>query len=43
MLREKLGEYLGGVAVADKFLFLKCIGKKLAVVGSFIYICIFFL
>lgn len=34
MLREKLGEYLGGVAVADKFLFLKCIGKKLAVVKA---------
>ncbi|KFV15999.1 Spermatogenesis-associated protein 1, partial [Tauraco erythrolophus] len=32
VLREKLGEYLGGVAVADKFKFLKCIGKKLAVV-----------
>ncbi|NXS59610.1 SPAT1 protein, partial [Brachypteracias leptosomus] len=32
VLREKLGEYLGGVAVADKFQFLKCIGKKLAVV-----------
>ncbi|NWY57251.1 SPAT1 protein, partial [Chionis minor] len=34
MLREKLGEYLGGVAVADKFTFLKCIGKKLAVVKA---------
>ncbi|XP_052521987.1 spermatogenesis-associated protein 1 [Tympanuchus pallidicinctus] len=34
MLREKLGEYLGGVAVADKFQFLKCIGKKLAVVKA---------
>ncbi|XP_009872093.1 PREDICTED: spermatogenesis-associated protein 1 [Apaloderma vittatum] len=34
LLREKLGEYLGGVAVADKFRFLKCIGKKLAVVNS---------
>ncbi|NWJ03546.1 SPAT1 protein, partial [Crypturellus undulatus] len=34
MLREKLGEYLGGVAVADKFIFLKCIGKKLAVVKA---------
>ncbi|NXO75163.1 SPAT1 protein, partial [Sitta europaea] len=32
MLRERLGEYLGGVTVADKFRFLKCIGKKLAVV-----------
>ncbi|NXC71622.1 SPAT1 protein, partial [Anhinga anhinga] len=34
VLREKLGEYLGGVAVADKFKFLKCIGKKLAVVTA---------
>ncbi|OXB55473.1 hypothetical protein ASZ78_012905 [Callipepla squamata] len=34
MLREKLGEYLGGVAVADRFQFLKCIGKKLAVVKA---------
>ncbi|NWH53957.1 SPAT1 protein, partial [Fregata magnificens] len=34
VLREKLGEYLGGVAVADKFKFLKCIGKKLAVVNA---------
>ncbi|KAM6342732.1 LOW QUALITY PROTEIN: spermatogenesis-associated protein 1 [Alca torda] len=34
VLREKLGEYLGGVAVADKFRFLKCIGKKLAVVKA---------
>ncbi|XP_021259977.1 spermatogenesis-associated protein 1 isoform X2 [Numida meleagris] len=34
MLREKLGEYLGGVEVADKFQFLKCIGKKLAVVKA---------
>ncbi|KAF1441151.1 Spermatogenesis-associated protein 1, partial [Pygoscelis papua] len=33
-LREKLGEYLGGAAVADKFTFLKCIGKKLAVVKA---------
>ncbi|NXU44171.1 SPAT1 protein, partial [Drymodes brunneopygia] len=33
-LREKLGEYLGGVTVADKFKFLKCIGKKLAVVKA---------
>ncbi|XP_054240337.1 spermatogenesis-associated protein 1 [Indicator indicator] len=33
-LREKLGEYLGGVAVADKFKFLKCVGKKLAVVKA---------
>ncbi|NXN22359.1 SPAT1 protein, partial [Nycticryphes semicollaris] len=33
-LREKLGEYLGGVAVVDKFKFLKCIGKKLAVVKA---------
>ncbi|NXR65834.1 SPAT1 protein, partial [Rhadina sibilatrix] len=34
VLREKLGEYLGGVAVTDKFRFLKCIGKKLAVVKA---------
>ncbi|NXP27267.1 SPAT1 protein, partial [Scytalopus superciliaris] len=34
VLREKLGEYLGGVTVADKFKFLKCIGKKLAVVKA---------
>ncbi|NXR47899.1 SPAT1 protein, partial [Hippolais icterina] len=34
VLREKLGEYLGGVTVADKFRFLKCIGKKLAVVKA---------
>ncbi|NWR13353.1 SPAT1 protein, partial [Emberiza fucata] len=34
VLRERLGEYLGGVRVADKFRFLKCIGKKLAVVKS---------
>ncbi|KFP95043.1 Spermatogenesis-associated protein 1, partial [Haliaeetus albicilla] len=34
VLREKLGEYLGGVGVADKFKFLKCIGKKLAVVKA---------
>ncbi|NXF06600.1 SPAT1 protein, partial [Smithornis capensis] len=34
VLREKLGEYLGGVKVADKFRFLKCIGKKLAVVKA---------
>ncbi|XP_065596988.1 spermatogenesis-associated protein 1 [Cyrtonyx montezumae] len=34
MLREKLGEYLGGVAVADNFQFLKCVGKKLAVVKA---------
>ncbi|NWZ07181.1 SPAT1 protein, partial [Agelaius phoeniceus] len=33
-LRERLGEYLGGVTVADKFRFLKCIGKKLAVVKA---------
>ncbi|XP_035189517.1 spermatogenesis-associated protein 1 isoform X2 [Oxyura jamaicensis] len=33
-LREKLGEYLDGVAVTDKFKFLKCIGKKLAVVKA---------
>ncbi|NWR93794.1 SPAT1 protein, partial [Furnarius figulus] len=34
VLREKLGEYLGGVTVPDKFRFLKCIGKKLAVVKA---------
>uniref|UniRef100_A0A8B9F908 Spermatogenesis associated 1 n=1 Tax=Amazona collaria TaxID=241587 RepID=A0A8B9F908_9PSIT len=34
VLREKLGEYLGGVAVADKFKFLKCVGKRLAVVKA---------
>ncbi|NXD19001.1 SPAT1 protein, partial [Spelaeornis formosus] len=34
VLRERLGEYLGGVTVADKFRFLKCIGKKLAVVRA---------
>ncbi|XP_056211753.1 spermatogenesis-associated protein 1 [Falco biarmicus] len=34
VLRERLGEYLGGVAVADKFRFLKCIGKRLAVVKA---------
>ncbi|NXO24224.1 SPAT1 protein, partial [Cisticola juncidis] len=33
-LRERLGEYLGGVTVTDKFRFLKCIGKKLAVVKA---------
>ncbi|KAM6327272.1 LOW QUALITY PROTEIN: spermatogenesis-associated protein 1 [Podargus strigoides] len=33
-LREKLRGYLGGVAVPDKFKFLKCIGKKLAVVKA---------
>ncbi|NXM52109.1 SPAT1 protein, partial [Illadopsis cleaveri] len=34
VLREKLGEYLSGVTVTDKFRFLKCIGKKLAVVKA---------
>ncbi|NXU03890.1 SPAT1 protein, partial [Buphagus erythrorhynchus] len=34
VLRERLGEYLGGVTIADKFRFLKCIGKKLAVVKA---------
>ncbi|NXR89650.1 SPAT1 protein, partial [Hypocryptadius cinnamomeus] len=34
VLRERLGEYLGGVTVADEFRFLKCIGKKLAVVKA---------
>ncbi|XP_060629820.2 spermatogenesis-associated protein 1 [Anolis sagrei] len=33
-LREQIGEYLGEDAVADKFIFLKCIGKKLAVVRA---------
>uniref|UniRef100_A0A8C5TXD0 Spermatogenesis associated 1 n=1 Tax=Malurus cyaneus samueli TaxID=2593467 RepID=A0A8C5TXD0_9PASS len=28
VLREELGEYLGGVRVADKFKFLKCLGEK---------------
>nr|XP_025727879.1 spermatogenesis-associated protein 1 isoform X6 [Callorhinus ursinus] len=31
-LRERLGEFLGEDAVAEKFLFLKCIGNNLAVV-----------
>ncbi|KAM6168307.1 LOW QUALITY PROTEIN: spermatogenesis-associated protein 1 [Erethizon dorsatum] len=31
-LRLRLGEFLGEDAVAEKFLFLKCIGKNLAVV-----------
>lgn len=30
-LRERLGEFLGVDAVAEKFLFLKCIGNNLAV------------
>ncbi|XP_030350277.1 spermatogenesis-associated protein 1 [Strigops habroptila] len=34
VLREKLGEYLRGFAVSDKFRFLKCIGKRLAVVKA---------
>uniref|UniRef100_A0A8C9NJU0 Spermatosis associated 1 n=1 Tax=Serinus canaria TaxID=9135 RepID=A0A8C9NJU0_SERCA len=34
VLWERLGEYLGGVTVADKFRFLKCIGKNLAVVKA---------
>ncbi|NWW24211.1 SPAT1 protein, partial [Falcunculus frontatus] len=34
VLREKLGEYLGGVTVAEKFRFLKCIGKNLVVVKA---------
>ncbi|XP_006030078.1 spermatogenesis-associated protein 1 isoform X1 [Alligator sinensis] len=33
-LREQLGKYLGENAVTDKFRFLKCIGKKLAVVKA---------
>lgn len=32
-LRERLGEFLGEDAVAEKFLFLKCIGNNLAVVS----------
>ncbi|NXI88116.1 SPAT1 protein, partial [Rhipidura dahli] len=34
VLREKLGEYLGGVTIPDKYRFLKCIGKKLVVVKA---------
>ncbi|XP_061201196.1 spermatogenesis-associated protein 1 isoform X1 [Neopsephotus bourkii] len=34
VLREKLGEYLGGVSASGKFRFLKCIGKRLAVVKA---------
>ncbi|XP_028588774.2 spermatogenesis-associated protein 1 isoform X1 [Podarcis muralis] len=33
-LREQLGDYLGEDAVVDKYIFLKCIGKKLAVVKA---------
>ncbi|XP_045148054.1 spermatogenesis-associated protein 1 [Echinops telfairi] len=33
-LRERLGEFLGEEAVAEKFLFLKCIGNNLAVVKA---------
>ncbi|XP_060058241.1 spermatogenesis-associated protein 1 [Erinaceus europaeus] len=33
-LRERLGEFLGEDAVAEKFLFLKCIGNNLAVVKT---------
>ncbi|VFV27600.1 Hypothetical predicted protein [Lynx pardinus] len=33
-LRERLGEFLGEDAVAEKFLFLKCIGNNLAVVKA---------
>ncbi|XP_075394891.1 spermatogenesis-associated protein 1 [Tenrec ecaudatus] len=33
-LREHLGEFLGEEAVAEKFLFLKCIGNNLAVVKA---------
>lgn len=32
-LREHLGEFLGEDAVAEKFLFLKCIGNNLSVVS----------
>ncbi|XP_064284535.1 spermatogenesis-associated protein 1 isoform X1 [Passer domesticus] len=34
VLRGRLGEYLGGVTIADEFRFLKCIGRKLAVVKA---------
>ncbi|XP_043408955.1 spermatogenesis-associated protein 1 [Chelonia mydas] len=34
VLREQLGDFLGEDAVADKFIFLKHIGKKLAVVKA---------
>ncbi|NXN97010.1 SPAT1 protein, partial [Rhinopomastus cyanomelas] len=34
MLRQKLGQYLEGVSVADNFQFLKRIGKNLAVVKA---------
>lgn len=34
-LREHLGEFLGEDAVAEKFLYLKCIGNNLAVVSFF--------
>ncbi|XP_074077894.1 spermatogenesis-associated protein 1 isoform X2 [Macrotis lagotis] len=33
-LREQLGEFLGEEAVAEKFLFLKCIGNNLTVVKT---------
>uniref|UniRef100_A0A8C0SBR3 Spermatosis associated 1 n=1 Tax=Canis lupus familiaris TaxID=9615 RepID=A0A8C0SBR3_CANLF len=33
-LRERLGEFLGEDAIAEKFLFLKCIGNNLAVVKA---------
>ncbi|XP_061489480.1 spermatogenesis-associated protein 1 isoform X2 [Rhineura floridana] len=33
-LREQLGDYLGEDAVVDQYIFLKCIGKKLAVVKA---------
>ncbi|XP_033007583.1 spermatogenesis-associated protein 1 isoform X2 [Lacerta agilis] len=33
-LREQLGDYLSEDAVVDKYIFLKCIGKKLAVVKA---------
>ena len=36
-LRERLGEFLGEDAVAEKFLFLKCIGNNLAVVSFLIF------
>ncbi|XP_078248319.1 spermatogenesis-associated protein 1 isoform X2 [Pogona vitticeps] len=33
-LREQLGDYLGEDTVVDKYIFLKCIGKKLVVVKA---------
>lgn len=36
-LRERLSEFLGEEAVAEKFVFLKCIGNNLAVVSFLIF------